>query len=209
MSVRYERITTSSILLCEQVEITVKRQFEIQMAFSDVFNNVDDIQTKFKEALAVAYGVSTGKIDLSFYGKHDPNNKETVPRRRLLDADLTIIEASIVVFRAISNAVTDQQMRTALSQKGINNVVILESDYEADPDGAVFDVMWIVAFCVVAVVLVILVGWALCVLYFRKKPEPFQPLRQIPRGSSEIVFVCDAAYDAQHYSEPHHDSFLL
>jgi len=206
----YERDTTStSTFLCEQVEITITRQFEIQMAFLDVSSNSGGVLTKFKEALAVAYSVSVDKITLSYYGKNDPNTKETVRRRRLLDADITIIESSVVAFRAISNTVTDQQMTTALSQKGIDNVEILARDYTAPPDGAVFNLLWIVAFCIVALVLVILIGWAWCVLYFRKQSETFQSLPQIAPARSEIVFVCDAAYDAQHYSEPHHDSFLL
>jgi len=205
----YECDTTTNIFLCKQVEITIIQQLEIQMAFSDVSNNRDDIQIKFKEALAEVYSITVEKITLSYYSKDDPNNKETVRRRRLLDADITIIEASIVAFQAISNTVTNSQMTNALSQKGSDNVVVLASDYEAEPDGAVFNLLWIVAFCIAALVLVILVGWAWCVLYFRKKSETFQSLPQIMPGTSEIVFICDAAYDAQHYSEPHHDSFLL
>jgi len=201
--------SSTSIFSCKQVEITITRQFEIQMAFSDFSDNLDGVQIKFKEALAAAYSVTKDNIELLYYGKHDPNTQETVRRRRLLDAGKTNIEATIKAFRAISNTVTDIQLRNALSQKEIDNVMVLASDYEADPHGAVFNFMWIVAFCVVAFVLVILIGLAWCVLYFRKKSETFQPLPQIPQGTSEIVFICDAAYDAQHYSEPHHDSFLL
>jgi len=201
--------SSTSIFSCKQVEITITQQFEIQMAFSDFSDNLDGVQTKFKEALAAAYSVTKDNIELLYYGKHDPNTQETVRRRRLLDASKTNIEATIKAFRAISNTLTDIQLTNALSQKGIDNVVVLASDYEADPHGAVFNFMWIVAFCVVAFVLVILIGLAWCVLYFRKKSETFQLLPQIPQGTSEIVFICDAAYDAQHYSEPHHDSFLL
>ena len=77
----YERDTTSNTFVCEQVEITIAQQFEILMAFSEVSSNINGVQTKFKEALAVAYSIIVDKITLLYYSKNDPNNKETVRRR--------------------------------------------------------------------------------------------------------------------------------
>jgi len=104
---------------CEQVVVEIGWRFELAVALSDFANDVEQVQTKITNALALAYDVDRANVTLVYY--ETPAAASSTPGlRRLLQqtpGPVTTVEAKVNVFASIpriSTAVLSARLRESV-----------------------------------------------------------------------------------------------
>jgi len=101
-----ERTTPS----CSRVVGEIGWRFVLAVALSDFANDVEQVQTKFTNALALAYGVDAVNVTLVYYETHATGSPSPGLRRLLQQAPppTTTVEAKVKVFVSIPRISTDE-----------------------------------------------------------------------------------------------------